>query len=109
MRFLVDAQLPPALARHLSDLGHRAEHVAELALETATDRKISEHATAHSAIIITKDEDFVLLRTFQQSAPSIIWIRIGNTTKRELLTHFSRAWPAILSALERGETVIEVS
>lgn len=29
MRFLVDAQLPPALARKLEALGHVAEHVAD--------------------------------------------------------------------------------
>ncbi|MGE0592105.1 MAG: DUF5615 family PIN-like protein [Vicinamibacterales bacterium] len=29
MRFLVDAQLPPVLARRLESLGHRAEHVAD--------------------------------------------------------------------------------
>jgi predicted nuclease of predicted toxin-antitoxin system len=30
MRFVVDAQLPPALARYLSSLGHDAEHVFDL-------------------------------------------------------------------------------
>ena len=29
MRFLVDAQLPPALAVRLRELGHDAEHVLE--------------------------------------------------------------------------------
>src|SRR4051812_6393603 len=109
MRFLVDAQLPPALARHLSELGYRAEHVGELALESAPDREVSEYAIAHSAVIITKDEDFVLQRAFHRAGPAIIWVRIGNTTKRELLARISRAWPVILSALERGEAVIEVT
>jgi predicted nuclease of predicted toxin-antitoxin system len=109
MRFLVDAQLPPALARHLIEIGHLATHVAELGLERATDSQIRRHAVAHSAIIITKDEDFVVQRAFESAGPTIIWIRIGNTTKRELLTRVARAWPAIFAALERGETVIEVT
>jgi predicted nuclease of predicted toxin-antitoxin system len=32
MRFLVDAQLPPALARWLAEKGHDARHVADVGL-----------------------------------------------------------------------------
>ena len=35
MRFIIDAQLPPALARWLSERGHDAEHVADQHLEAA--------------------------------------------------------------------------
>ncbi|MGM0984784.1 MAG: DUF5615 family PIN-like protein [Pseudomonadota bacterium] len=40
MRFLVDAQLPPALARWLTEQGHHAEHVADLKMEAASDAAI---------------------------------------------------------------------
>ncbi|EQD33994.1 hypothetical protein B2A_12866, partial [mine drainage metagenome] len=40
MRFLVDAQLPPALARLLEDRGHQAEHVLDCGLERASDAAI---------------------------------------------------------------------
>jgi predicted nuclease of predicted toxin-antitoxin system len=33
MRFLVDAQLPPALARWLAAQGHEAAHVGDLGLQ----------------------------------------------------------------------------
>ena len=46
MRFLVDAQLPPALARWLAGRGHTAEHVADLMMAGASDRMISERAVA---------------------------------------------------------------
>lgn len=32
MRFLVDAQLPPALARWLAAQGHEAEHVGDIGM-----------------------------------------------------------------------------
>ena len=35
MRFLVDAQLPPALARRIEAFGHVAEHVTECGLASA--------------------------------------------------------------------------
>lgn len=56
MRFLVDAQLPPALARLLSRHGHLAEHVHDIGLGAAADRDIWSHARDHDAVLITKDE-----------------------------------------------------
>ena len=58
MRFLVDAQLPPALARWLAANGHTAEHVADRQLEAASDSAIWDWALREAAVIITKDEDF---------------------------------------------------
>ncbi len=40
MRFLVDAQLPPALARWLGEQGFSATPVREVGLRNATARKI---------------------------------------------------------------------
>ena len=57
MRFLVDAQLPPALARSLDAHGHSAEHVADVGLLSADDRDIWVYASGVGAAIVTKDED----------------------------------------------------
>jgi hypothetical protein len=59
LNFLVDAQLPPALARWISGRGHEAIHVFDIALLKATDPDIWEHARQQNAVIICKDEDFV--------------------------------------------------
>jgi predicted nuclease of predicted toxin-antitoxin system len=40
MRFLVDAQLPAALARWIAERGYVAEHVLDLAMATTSDRAI---------------------------------------------------------------------
>lgn len=42
MRFFVDAQLPPALARRLEALGHNAEHVADRGMTSASDDAIRD-------------------------------------------------------------------
>ena len=63
MRFVVDAQLPPALARRLEALGHRAEHVADLGLTSASDNEIRDYAAGVGAAIVTKDEDFAITTT----------------------------------------------
>ena len=62
MKWLVDAQLPPALARMLSSAGHDARHVADLGLRHADDSPIWKRALQENAIVITKDEDFARRR-----------------------------------------------
>ncbi len=71
MRFLVDAQLPPALARRLEALGHRAEHVADCGLATASDDLIRNFAADNGAVIVTKDEDFAVWQLLQGGPPVV--------------------------------------
>ena len=108
MRFLVDAQLPPALARHIESRGHKAEHVADLALERAPDSRIRATAAESGAVIITKDEDFAV-HLLLRDGPSVVWVRVGNTRRVELLRRFEAELPNIVAALERGETLIELA
>ena len=75
MRALVDAQLPPALARQIEARGHTAEHVADCGLATAADRDIRAYAVAVAAVIITKEEHFVV-RKLLESGPPVVWVRV---------------------------------
>jgi predicted nuclease of predicted toxin-antitoxin system len=106
---LIDAQLPPALAQQLVASGHEATHVANIGLLAARDRDIWSHAAAIGAVLITKDEDFVTMRALDNAGSAVVWVRLGNTTRRALLGHFAEVFPTILAALERGETIIEIS
>ena len=86
MRFLVDAQLPPALARWLSTAGHPSEHVADIGLAAAPDTVIWEYAARSSAVIVTKDQDFAVLRIVSDApSPSVVWLRVGNSRRTALL------------------------
>lgn len=60
MRFLVDAQLPPALAQWLREAGHDAQAVREVGLREAEGSDLWDHALRTDAALITKDEDFPL-------------------------------------------------
>jgi len=108
MHFLVDAQLPPALARWLAAKGHDAEHVSDIGLSGAIDPTIWDHAASVDAIIVTKDEDFAQRKTIERRGPKVVWIRLPNTRTRELLLWFEGIFPRILQALERGDTLIEI-
>ena len=77
-------------------------------MEAATDTHIWHVALAAELAIITKDEDFAQRKMLAGGGPSVIWIRLPNTRRRDLLAWFDLVLPDILSALERGETLIEV-
>ncbi len=108
MRFLIDAQLPPALAAALAKLGHEAEHLISRNLLAATDRHVWRLALEKRAAIVTKDEDFVILRRRSADGPPVIWLRFGNTTNRALLERLLPLLPEIVSAIEEGEMLVEV-
>lgn len=109
MRFLVDAQLPPALARYLAAGGHEAEHVVDIGLSGAKDQAIWEYAARVGAVIVSKDEDFAQRTFFGKGGPPVVWIRLSNTRKRELLLWFEPMLPWITEALERGERLVEIA
>jgi predicted nuclease of predicted toxin-antitoxin system len=62
MKFLVDAQLPPALCRWLRERGYETTHVADVGLVAADDAVIADRAEADGVVLVSKDEDFVTLR-----------------------------------------------
>ncbi|MBF0178947.1 MAG: DUF5615 family PIN-like protein [Magnetococcales bacterium] len=109
MRFLVDAQLPPALARWLVAHDHEAEHVLDIGLASASDHAIWEYAGQTKSILVTKDEDFITLACLTPNGARIVWIRIGNTTRHALLAWLTPLLPRIEEALQAGETLIEVT
>ena len=106
MKFLVDAQLPPALCRWLEGRGHEAEHVFDLGMHAATDAEIAARAAETGAVLVTKDEDF-LVRTGRGGFP-LLWLRCGNVSNRGLAEWLDARWDAVKSLLERGEALVEV-
>ena len=84
MRFLVDAQLLPSLARFLRTLGEEAIACRDVGLRDADDGEIWQFAIAARWCIVTKDEDFAVRHMSETSGPQIVWLRIGNTTNPAL-------------------------
>ncbi len=108
MRWIIDAQLPPALAQLLQQRGHEAEHVNDAGLRQTEDDTIWQRALADGAIIITKDEDFPIRASVSRLAPCIVWLRMGNASRRALFAWLEPRLPAIEARLEQGEKLIEV-
>jgi predicted nuclease of predicted toxin-antitoxin system len=113
MKFWIDAQLPPQLARWLTEtFSVEAFSLRELGLRDAEDREIFEKAKAESAdniVIITKDRDFIELVYRFDSPPQILWVTCGNVTNRYLKILFTNTFINAVQLLEAGENIVEIT
>jgi predicted nuclease of predicted toxin-antitoxin system len=108
VRFLIDNQLPVALARFLSSSGSDSLHVLDIGLAQASDSEIWRYAAERQFVLVSKDEDF-FNRAAQPGAPvQLVWIRLGNCPKAGLLAAIERTWSRVCACLEAGERIVEV-
>ena len=108
MKFLIDAQLPPALTHWIVSQGHQAAHVLDIGLQSADDPVIWERARSEDTAIISKDEDFVDHWLLSAEPVQLVWIRKGNCSNQALLAWLGPLWPDAVKRLEQGEKFIEL-
>lgn len=108
MKFLIDHQLPPALAEFLRGLGHDSRHVRELGLKSDDDLAIWKFAAANDLILISKDQDFFDLASRPNEGGKLIWVRLGNCRNQPLLQAFEKFLPQILQSLDQDSRIIEI-
>ena len=72
MKFLIDEMFSPAVARHLTDLGHDAQHVRDLGLAGCTDDEVLHRAAVEGRVVVTENAvDFVPLLDACASADDV--------------------------------------
>lgn len=76
-------------------------------MANAIDGVIWNEAISRSAILVTKDRDFSLLRAAKRLGPAVLWVRVGNIDNRALIRQLLDAMPQIVEAVARGEAVVE--
>lgn len=108
MRFLIDTNLPRALGAWLVSKGHEASHVLDLGLAQAEDPDVWTAALAAGAVIVSKDEDFADLVRSTTAGASVVWIRTGNGTNRQLFAYLEAMWPLVEQRLSFGDRLVEV-
>ncbi len=107
MKFLVDNQLPPALARWLEVGGHDAVHVLDRDLALADDRELWLVAGKEERIVVSKDEDFFILATRPDESGRLLWIRLGNCRKKALISALEASWASIEESFSGGQRIVE--
>lgn len=108
MRFVIDAQLPPSLASVLRREGHEAVAVRDIGLRDSPDSDIWARCVQTGEVIVSKDDDFARRVRDTTIGPAVVWLRVGNSSKRALEAWFIPLLPAIIDQLEAGERLIEV-
>ena len=108
MKFLIDNQLPIALARFLESKGFDSIHVVDIHLDEASDIDIWEYAKQHDCVIVSKDVDFLQLSlSTSGKIPTVVWVRLGNCRKVELIAAFEKILPDLAEVL-KTQKIIEI-
>ena len=102
MKFLVDNQLPAALARFIETKGCQAVHVLDVGLAEQPDIEIFRRAKLDGYILISKDEDFLHLVLRPGTSAGLVWVRIGNCRKQHLLEVFETCLATTCGAHRSG-------
>lgn len=108
MKFLIDAQLPPALAHWFREAGCESQAVREIDLREADDGAIWRHAAQNDYVIVTKDEEFALRVQATETGPSVVWLRVGNTSNAVLRDWLIPCVPQILALIDQGTRFVEI-
>ncbi len=106
MKFIVDAQLPFALAAFLRGKGYDALHTKELPNgNDSTDAEINKLSISENRVVISKDGDFYNSYTGKREPYKLLYIKTGNITNAKLLDVFDKNLSEILSELEKSDVV----
>jgi predicted nuclease of predicted toxin-antitoxin system len=109
MTIWIDAQLSPGIANWLrQQLGVEAIAVRGLGLRDATDREIFMAARQVSAVVMTKDSDFVQLVNLHDIPPQVIWLTCGNTSNARLRSILTKTFTQAMALLSTDEKIVEI-
>ena len=85
MKLLFDENLSPKLPRLLAGLFPDSTHVRECGLLGFSDEQVWEYARANGFTIVSKDSDFQQRSFLYGHPPKIVWLRIGNCTRLQIV------------------------
>jgi predicted nuclease of predicted toxin-antitoxin system len=83
--------------------------VRDLGLREAEDPEIFAKARRAEAVVLTKDEDFVVLVERLGPPPQVIWLTCGNVSNARLKKILMAGLPEAMVMIRRGEPVVEIS
>jgi predicted nuclease of predicted toxin-antitoxin system len=69
---------------------------------------IWQEAVAEQRIVVSKDEDFVILATRQGDGGRLFRLRVGNCRTGELITRLESVWADVEIAFSSGQRILEL-
>lgn len=107
MKFLLDAQLPPSLKQLFLEHGHDCLHTLDLELGNDTpDKTINRLSVLDQRIVITKDADFYDSFLLKREPYKLILVKLGNTSKKELLFFFQEQFEKIMEQIKTESLLV---
>ena len=105
----IDAQLSPRMARWIEETFEvECRHVRDIGLREAEDPEIFRQARDASAVVMTKDEDFVHLVERNGAPPPVIWVTCGNMSNARFKSLLAETFRDAISLIASGEAVVEI-
>jgi len=107
MRFLLDMNLPPAVAEWLQSKGHDAVHIREIGLGHLPDREVFARAAEEGRIVVTFDLDFGEIAGLAgATGATVLPLRLRLAHQDYLRQRLQAAIVEAAEALEAGATVV---
>jgi predicted nuclease of predicted toxin-antitoxin system len=107
MKFLLDAQLPPSLKNLFIENGYDCIHTLDLESgNDTTDKMINELSVAEKRIVITKDSDFFDSFIIKKEPYKLIFVKLGNTSKKELIEFFYDRFTEIIEKIKVEDMIL---
>ena len=84
MNLLFDQNISFRIIKRIEDIFPEALSVRELGLSNPHDFDIWKFAQSNNYSIVTFDSDFIDLSNLKGFPPKIIWLRLGNTSTKNI-------------------------
>jgi len=84
MKLLLDQNISFRITNKIKDLFPGSKQVSDLALQNSKDAILWAYAKEHGFCIVTFDGDFYDLGLVKGTSPKVIWLRIGNTSTKNI-------------------------
>ncbi len=108
MKLLFDQNLSRHLVGQLAAEFPESQHVAEVGLDSATDREIWTYAGQHGLVIVSKDSDFRQLAFLNGPPPKAIWLQLGNASTSDIVAALRRNREAMRAFSESEDEALLV-
>jgi predicted nuclease of predicted toxin-antitoxin system len=84
MLLLFDQNISFRIVKNVQDIFPGSKQVRELGLENSKDNQIWSYAKDNNYSIVTFDADFYDIGIIKGSSPKVIWLRLGNTSTKNI-------------------------
>jgi predicted nuclease of predicted toxin-antitoxin system len=84
MSLLFDQNISYRILKDLLEYFPNSKQVRELSLEEKQDQVIWQYAKKNGYTIVTFDSDFVDLSILFHFPPKVIWLKLGNTSTKNI-------------------------